>query len=125
MRETFNIGPGLDFSADQMDLIEGFIGSFEFELLGFPVRAVFEHLGNVAGQPVLRHSIVNVVGLDPLEKLIAEIWAAEINAAKGKAALMSAIRNVPPSTFFRVVLSTHFLIECFGIGRRGESVGLA
>jgi hypothetical protein len=48
-----------------------------------------------------------------MENLIARVWAAEIDAAKEKAALLDAINGLPVVPFLRYTLSTHFIARVF------------
>ncbi|AXV15206.1 hypothetical protein CYG48_05505 [Neorhizobium sp. SOG26] len=112
-RDLFNKSPEEPISPEDRELIELMVDAYEFSLLGLPIRAVFAQLGNFAGQAVLRTSVASVTSEDLMENLVARIWAAEISAAKEKAPLLAAIRDLPPVPFLRHSLSTYFMTRVF------------
>ncbi len=95
------------------DFVATVIDAYEFSLLGFPIRIIFEELGNVAGQTVLRPSVSSVQTDDIIENLVARVWSSEIDAAKSKTELLAAVRALPPSAFLRHTLSSHFMTRVF------------
>jgi nucleoside phosphorylase len=113
LREVFSIPSEQPIPERHRALIDAVIDAYEFSVLGYPVRVVFEQLGNLAAQTVLRSSVSSVSPDDPMENLIARVWAAEIDAAKEKAALLDAINGLPVVPFLRYTLSTHFIARVF------------
>lgn len=113
LREIFEIPDNEKVDQKKRDLLEAMVDAYEFSLLGMPLRAVFEHLGNFAGQGVLRSSVASVSTDDIMENLVAKIWSAEINAVQEKTALLAAIRDLPTVPFLRHSLSTYFMTRVF------------
>lgn len=87
--------------------------SYEFSLLTYPLRLMFEHIGAAAGQKVLRASLASIQPDSDIENLVARIWGAEIDAVREKSALIAAIARLPPFPFLRLALSTHLLARVF------------
>jgi hypothetical protein len=113
LREAFDIPGDQEIPIDLKEFVAAIVDAYEFSVLGSPLRSMFGELGNVAGQAVLRRSVASVSFEAPIEELIAQVWAAEIDATKSKAALLSAIRKIPVAPFLRVSLSTHFMTRVF------------
>jgi len=113
LREVFGLNQGDDVPDDLREFVSAIVDAYEFSLLGYPLRAMLGELGNVAGQAVLGRSVSNVEVDTPLEELIAKVWAAEIDASKGRSALIAAINKMPVAPFLRVTLSTHFMTRVF------------
>ncbi|MBX5159847.1 hypothetical protein HJB89_22430 [Rhizobium sp. NZLR8] len=113
IRALFSIQPDAPILDKQKELVAAIVDAYEFSLVGYPIRAVLEQLGNLASQPVLRSSVSSVSPEDPMENLIARIWAAEIDAAKEKNSLLKAINKLPPAQFLRISLSTYFMTRVF------------
>ncbi|PDS29323.1 hypothetical protein, partial [Rhizobium phaseoli] len=113
IRALFSIRPDAPILDKQKELVAAIVDAYEFSLVGYPMRAVLEQLGNLASQPVLRSSVSSVSPEDPMENLIARIWAAEIDAAKEKNSLLKAIDKLPPAQFLRISLSTYFMTRVF------------
>jgi hypothetical protein len=113
LREMFNISEGEAIDPEVPKFVSAIVDAYEFSLLGFPIRAMFEHLGNSAGHAVLRPSVSSVSTDHPIEDLIARVWAAEIDAVREKPELLRAIRKLPPTRFLRVSLSVYFMMRVF------------
>jgi hypothetical protein len=113
LRKIFEIAADKDIDQSQRELVEKIVDAYEFALLGYPMRIIFSHLGNIAGQAVLRLSISSIVVSDPIENLIAQVWASEIDAQKSKKLLIGSIISLPPVPFIRISLSTHFMTRVY------------
>ncbi|MBB4184779.1 nucleoside phosphorylase [Sinorhizobium terangae] len=113
IRAVFELSEQESVSEKQRGYIELLVDAYEFSVMGYPIRVIFEQLGNLAGQAVLRASVASVESDDAMENLIARIWAAEINAAQEKSALLRALHNLPVVPFLRYSLSTYFLTRVF------------
>lgn len=113
IRALFGMDPEDPINDKQRSFVEAIIDAYEFSLISYPIRIVFEQLGNIANQPVLRTSVASVSSDDLMENLIARVWAAEINAAKEKPELIQAIGTLPVVHFLRHTLSTHFVARVF------------
>ncbi|NTC83010.1 hypothetical protein [Agrobacterium tumefaciens] len=113
LRSLFSIEANDPILDHQKELVTAIVDAYEFSLLGYPMRLVLEQLGNLASQPVLRSSVSSVDSEDPMQNLIAKIWAAEIDASKEKNSLLSAISRLPTAQFLRVSLSTYFITRVF------------
>ncbi|KDR86359.1 hypothetical protein L903_03005 [Agrobacterium sp. JL28] len=113
VRSSFGIGEDEAIDEEKRELLGALVDAYEFSLLGFPMRAVFEQLGNFAGQSVLRASVANVQSDNMMEQLVARIWAAEIDAVSERSSLLAAINALPPVPFLRHSLSTYFMTRVF------------
>ncbi|MGY3582560.1 nucleoside phosphorylase [Bradyrhizobium sp. USDA 4341] len=96
-----------------VELVRSMIDIFEFQTLNMPIRVFLDHLGNAAGQPVLRPSIASVESEHTIENLIARIWEAEIDAERGRSPLLGAIKQLPPNGFLRCTISTFFMTRVY------------
>ena len=113
IRSLYSLSEGEEIPETKRQLVGLVIEAYEFSLLGYPMRVILEQLGNLANQPVLRSSVSSVESDDPMEDLIARIWAAEIDASKEKKNLLAALERLPEVPFLRVSLSTYFMVRVF------------
>jgi nucleoside phosphorylase len=113
IRQVFSVPSDQDVPEHYKGLVEAIIDAYEFSLFSYPIRLIFEQLGNLASQTVLRSSVSSVSSDDLMENLIARVWAAEIDAAREKPALLAAIAELPTVSFLRYTLSTHFIARVY------------
>lgn len=113
LREIFSISDDVGIDVDLKDFVGAVVDAYEFALLGYPLRVMLQELGNSAGQKVLEPSISSVSLADPMEDLVAKVWASEVNAAKNRDGLLRSIQALPPSPFLRFSLSSFFLARVF------------
>lgn len=113
VRSIFGLKGDDTIELRHVNLIDTVIDAYEFVFMGYPVRALFGHLGNVACQPVLRISIAAVKPGDMIADLVARIWEAEIDAGRGRKALVESISRLPPVNFLHLELSSHLLNRVF------------
>lgn len=112
IRQNLNVSEEEDIEGT-IEFVRAILEAYEFQLVGYPVRVFLDYLGNSAGQPVLRPSVASVESKHAIENLIARVWAAEIDASREKASLLTSIKDLPPHSFFRNTLSTFFLTRVF------------
>jgi nucleoside phosphorylase len=113
LRELFGLKAGDAISADLREFVVSLVDALEFGFLSHPLHSMLRCLGDFAGQPVLGASIRNITTVEPMDDLIAAVWAAEINASKSKDALILALDKLPPTPFLRISLATHFMVRVF------------
>lgn len=113
LRSILDVPEGEEIDKRAVEFVTAIMDAYEFTLLGYPIRAMFGQLGNVAGQRVLFQSVSSVETTDTMDNLVARIWSAEISAKKGKNELIEAIRRLPPTPFLRLSLSIHFMERVF------------
>jgi hypothetical protein len=113
LRKGFQLAPDQPIEERHRTFVSTIIDAYEFQLLGSPLRAILEFIGNSAGHPVLRQSVAAIDVDGKIENLIARTWAAEIDAEKGKAELEKAMTALPEILFLRYTLSTYFMTRVF------------
>lgn len=89
------------------------VDAFEFAILGAPFRLLVQFLLDTSGQRVLSASLEKVEADDEMEALLGAVWRSEIDPVGGRVRLLEAIDALPPTPFFRMVLSSHFVTRVF------------
>lgn len=113
LREILEIPEDQEIDAQKTNIALAMVDAYEFSLFGYPIRAMFQQLGDRVGQLVLRPSVSSVASSDTIESLIAQIWVTEIDAKRNKNNLIRAINKLPPHAFIRYTLSTYFTLRSF------------
>ncbi|MBX5210863.1 hypothetical protein [Rhizobium sp. NZLR11] len=89
--------------------IETMVDVIEYYMLSQPMRRTLEYLCEQARQRVLAESVAKPSFEHPMEKILHSAWLTDIESGRGKDALYDAIRALPPATFLRINLASHFL----------------
>lgn len=105
--------PGPDDIDEKRRFVEAMVDLLEYAAMADPVRRVMNFMCEQARQRVLATSVANSVPTGMMEKVVHGTWLADIEPARGRGPLKSALKGLPRATFLRLTLASHYLSRVY------------
>jgi len=99
--------------AEAKRTLSALVDVLEYALVSQPFRTIVNTICEEARDKVLAESVINTNVDGTLERLIRNIWLADLDSSVGVKGLIETIKSLPNARFLRITLAAHLISRVF------------